>query len=93
MENMIRELKESNERMMTTMSEQFSQLVMSNREKGIFPSQLEVNPRGSSSFDPNEVRKVNAVITLWLGKKVDTHVGEQVVNESPPPIFSPFPSR
>ena len=42
-ERMIRELKESNERMMRTMSEQFAQLAMSNREKGTFPSQLEAN--------------------------------------------------
>ena len=34
MERMIRELKESNERMMRTMSKQFAQLAISNREKG-----------------------------------------------------------
>jgi len=34
MERMIRELKESNERIMRTMSEQFAQLAMFNREKG-----------------------------------------------------------
>jgi len=52
---------------------------MSNREKGTFPSQPEANLRGgsSSSFDPNDVRKVNAIILLRSGKKVDTHVGEQ----------------
>jgi len=43
MERMIRELKDSNERMMRTMSEQFA-----NREKGTFPSQPEANPRGGS---------------------------------------------
>jgi len=87
---MIRELKESNERMMRTMSEQFAQLAMSNREKGTFPSQPETNPRGgsSSSFDPNDVRKVNAVISSRLGKKVDTHVGEQEVHELPSPAPS-----
>jgi len=94
MERMIRELKESNERMMRTMSEQFAQLAMSNREKGTFPSQPEANPRGgsSSSFDPNDVRKVNAVISLRSGKKVDTHVGEPQANELPSPApSSPTP--
>ena len=73
----MRELEESNERMMKTISEQFAQLVMSNREKGVFPNQHEVNPRGGSTslFDPNDVRKVNAVISLQLSKKVDTNVG------------------
>jgi len=90
MESMIRELKDSNERMMRTMSEQFSQLAMSNWEKGTFPSQPEANPRwgSSSSFDPNDVRKVNAVISLRSGKKVDTHVGEQQANELPSPAPS-----
>ena len=41
MERIIRELKESNERMIRTMNEQFAQLAMSNREKGTFLSQLE----------------------------------------------------
>jgi len=90
MERIIREFKESNGRMMKTLSEQFAQLAISNREKRVFPSQPEVNPRGSSSsfFDTNDVRKVNAVIALWSGKKVDTHVGEQVVNESLSPSSS-----
>ena len=35
-EKMIRELKESNERMMKAMSEQFVQLAMSNRERDFF---------------------------------------------------------
>ena len=71
MERMIREFKESNERMMRTMSEQFAQLAMSNREKGTFPSQPEANPRGgcSSSFDPNDVRKVNAVCIIKVGEE------------------------
>ena len=50
MERMIRELKESNERIMRTMSEQFAQLAMSNGEKGTFSSQPEANPRGGSSL-------------------------------------------
>jgi len=87
-ERMIRELKELNERMMKTMSEQFAKLAMSNREKGVFSCQPKVNPRGSSSFDPNDVRKVNAIIALWSSKKVDTLVGDQVLNESPPPLSS-----
>ena len=89
---MIRELKESNERMMRTMSEQFAQLAMSNREKGTFPSQPEANPRGgsSSSFDPNDVRKV-AITSLRSGKKVDTHVGEPQANELPSPAPSSPP--
>jgi len=64
---------------------------MSNIEKWVFPSLPEVNPRGgsSSSFDPNDVRKVNVVISLWLGKKVDTHMGEQDVKDSPSPSSSP----
>ena len=59
---------------------------MSHREKGVFPNQPKVNPRGgcSSSFDPNVVRKVNAVISLRLGNKVDAHVGEQDMNDSLP---------
>ena len=76
MERMTRELKESNERMMKIMSEQFAQLAISTREKGVFPSQPEVNPRGGSLFDPNDVQKVNVIIALRLGKKVDTYVGE-----------------
>jgi len=84
MERMIRGL------MMRTMSEQFTQLAMSNREKGTFPSEPEANLRGgsSSSFDPNDVRNVNAVISLRSGKKVDTHVGEQQANELPSPAPS-----
>jgi len=31
------------------------------------------------------VEKVNAIISLWLGKKVDTYVGEQQENELPSP--------
>jgi len=50
MERMIRELKESNERIMKTMSEQFAQLAMSNQEKGTFPSQPEAKPRGGGIF-------------------------------------------
>ena len=72
MEMMTRELKESNERMMKIMSKQFTPLAMSNRGKGVFPSQPEENPRrgGSSSlFNPSDFRKLNVVISLWSGKK------------------------
>jgi len=63
---------------------------MSNREKGVFSSQLKVNPRGgsSSSFDPNDVQKVKAMISLWLGKRVDTIVGEQNENDFHSPSSS-----
>ena len=70
------------------MSEQSAQLAMSYRKKEVLPSRPESNPRGGSSFDPNDVRKVNAIISLWSGRKVDTHVGEQNVNESPSPSSS-----
>ena len=57
MERIIRKLKESNERMMKTMNDKFVQLAMFNKEKGIFPSQAEENPRGGSSsfFNNNDV--------------------------------------
>jgi len=45
-ERMIRERKESNQRMMRTMSEEFAQLDTSNKEKGILYSQLKATPRG-----------------------------------------------
>jgi len=72
------------------MREQFAQLAMSNREKGTFPSQQETNPRGGVFilFYPNDVRKFNVVISLRLGKKVDTHVGDQQENELPSPTSS-----
>ena len=69
MERMIRELKESNKRMMKIISEQFTQLAMSNREKGVFPIQFEVNSKGgsSTSCDPNDIWKMNVVISLRFG--------------------------
>ena len=75
-ERMTRD-KESNERMMKTTSEQFAQFAMSNGEKRVFPSQAEVNLRGSSSssFDPNDVWKVKAIIALRSGKKVERSRG------------------
>jgi len=85
MERMIRELKELNERMIKTMSEHFAQLVMSNRKRGFFPNQPEVNTIQASwsSFDLNDVRKVNVIISLRLGKKVDIDVGKQNGKDSP----------
>jgi len=59
-ERMIRELKESNERLMRTMSEQFAQLVMSNRENGTFPSQPVANPRGG----------LHLLLTLMMWRKL-----------------------
>ena len=53
--------------MMTTISEQLTQLSMSNRERGSFLSQPKVNLREGPSpslFDPDDVRKVNFVISL-----------------------------
>jgi len=92
---MTRELKESNERMMKITIEQFAQLAMSNRDKGVFPNKPEVNPRGDycPSFDPNGIRKVNAIISLWSGKKVDSHVVEQNDNDSPSLLSSCPPPR
>jgi len=57
---------------MKTMSEQFIELAMFNREEGFFPSQLKTNPKGRSSsfFDPNDVWKINAVIPLRLADRV-----------------------
>ena len=56
-------------------TEQFSQLASSSREPGAFPSQPEVNPKGlpsSSGLPPNNnVRKINAVISLKLGGEID----------------------
>jgi len=46
MERKAKELKDSNERTIKTMSEQFAQLAMFNTEKEAFPSQSESNPRG-----------------------------------------------
>jgi len=48
MKMMIRELKELNETLMKAMSKQFTQLAMSDRENGVFPSQPEANPRRGS---------------------------------------------
>jgi len=38
MEKMIRKLEESNERLMKAISEQFTQVVICNRDKGAFPN-------------------------------------------------------
>jgi len=49
-----------------------------------------VNPRGvsfSSSFDPNDVREVNLMISLWSSRKVDTPMWVKMVW-----ICSAFPS-
>lgn len=95
MERMSRELKESKKRMMKTISEQFAQSARSNKERWTFPSQSEVNSRerSSSSFGPSDVRKVNFIISIWSDKKVDIHVGDQNVNQSPPRYCSPPSSK
>ena len=50
MERMIRELKESNERMMRTISEQFAQLAMSTRERGLFVANKRLTQEGVFIF-------------------------------------------
>ena len=66
---------------MRMMTEQFSQLASSSREPGTFPSQPEVNPKGlvcSPSSGPSSsenVRKINAIISLRPGRKIDNQVG------------------
>lgn len=62
-EQIMKEVKQSNERMMKTMSEQFAQLTRLNRERRTFPSKLKVNARGGSlsSFNLNDLRKVNSL--------------------------------
>ena len=58
-------------------------------ERETFSSQLDVNPKGgssySSSFDRSDARKVNVMISLWSCEEVDTQLGEKDVNLS----FSP----
>jgi len=66
------------EGMMRMMTEQFSQLALSSKDLGTFPSQPKVNPKGHaspSSGNPNElVRKVNAVISLHSDREADNQV-------------------
>ena len=54
--------------MMKTISKQFVQLATSNGENVVFPNQMVVKLKGgsSSSFDPNDVCKVNVVISLLM---------------------------
>lgn len=78
---------------MKNLSEQFAQFVLTNRERGTFPSQPKVNLRGgpSSSFplNPNDVRNLNFVIGLRSERKIDMLVGDNDVNVSPPPFSTP----
>jgi len=56
-----------------------------------FSSQPEVKSRrGSShySFNPKDVRNVNGMISLMLGKKISIYMGEHDVNVSLPPSSS-----
>jgi len=77
---MERVLRENNERMLKVITEQLSQTVIANREKGTFPSQPDTSPKGGTSFDstPDTFRKVNAIITLRSAKKIDNHVGDDL---------------
>ena len=61
---------------------------MSNREKGVSLFIPEVNRGGGSfsSFNPNDVRKVNAIISLRSAEKVDT---EQNENDFPSLCVNP----
>src|SRR5688572_6626083 len=74
--------------MMKQMHENFSQLMLANRNKGTFTSQPKVHSNGqaspSPSFDPNKVRGLNVVITFRSRKEVDNRVGK-TVNVQPSP--------
>ena len=64
------------EKMMRMMTEQFFQLASSSRKPGTFPSQPEVNPKGlvsppSGPSSSENVRKINAIISLRSGRKID----------------------
>jgi len=85
----MRKSKEFNERAMKTMSEKFAQLTMSKRERGTFPGQPKISPRGGSSysFNQNFLTKLNVVISSWSCKEVDTHMDENDVSVSPSPSY------
>jgi len=77
-------LRENNGRMLKAITKQFSQTVIANREKGTFPSQPETTPKGGTSSNSNPItfRKVNAIITLRLGKYINNHVGDHFNKKS-----------
>ena len=81
---MERMLREDNERMLKTITEQFSQSAIGNKEKETFPSQPKTNPKGGTSFSStsNSFRKINTIITLKSGEEIDNHVGDNS-NEIP----------
>ena len=76
------------EKTMRLMTKQFSQLASSSTELGTLPSQPEMNPKGlpsSSRLPSNDnVRKINAVISLRSGREIDN----QVRNSKEPCKFS-----
>jgi len=75
-------------KMMRMVTEQFFQLASSSGEPGTFPSQPEVNPKGlisppsSRSSSSENVRKINAIISLRSGRKIN-----QVGNSKEPCKF------
>jgi len=79
-----RMLKENNERIIRAITEQFSQSIMANREKGTISSQPETDPKGGTSSDsaPDTFRKVNAFITLRSRKEIHNHVGDKLNEKS-----------
>jgi len=65
-------LRQNNGRILEAIAQQFSQTAIANKEKGTFPSQPETNPKGGTSFGStaNIFRKINAIITLRLEKRL-----------------------
>ena len=63
-------MKVNMEKMMNIMTEQFNPLTLSVKKPSIFPSQVEVNPKGLTLFScsescPNDnVRNTNVVVSL-----------------------------
>ena len=95
--NNLERSQNSLEKVMRTMAEQLSQLVLANREKGTFPSQTEPNPNvGTSSMRPpvqDNVKRVNAITSLRSGRLID-HKLEDLVDvpvQFSPPLSPPFP--
>jgi len=71
-------MRENNGKMLRVMIEQFSQFAIVNKVKGTFFSHSEIDLKGgtSSSSVPDNLRKVNAIITLRLGREVDNYMGD-----------------
>jgi len=77
---MERMLRENNERMLKAITKQFSQSAVAHREKETFLNQPEAKLKGeiSSDFAPESFKKVNATLTLKIGKEINDHVGDTV---------------